>query len=50
MFIDDALDLTYSYASTICDEKEMYLVTAEMIAVAGKKEYANNTNDKTRGV
>lgn len=47
MFIDDALDLTYSYASTICNENEIALVFDEMIAIAGKKKYVNNIKNKT---
>lgn len=48
MFIDDALDLTYSYASTICNENEIALVFDEMIAIAGKKKYVNNIKNKTK--
>ena len=47
MFIDDALDLTYSYASTICNENEIALVFDEIIAIAGKKKYVNNIKNKT---
>ena len=48
MFIDDALNLTYSYASTICDENELALVFDEMVAMAGKPEYVAEIKDKTK--
>ena len=48
MFIDDALDLTYSYASTFCNENEIALVFDEMVAIAGKPDYVVNIKDKTK--
>lgn len=48
MFIDDALNLTYSYASTICNENEIALVFNEMVAIAGKPEYVAKIKGKTK--
>ena len=48
MFIDDALNLTYSYASKICNENEIALVFDEMVAMAGKPEYVAEIKDKTK--
>lgn len=48
MIIDDALNLTYLYASTICNEKEIALVFDEMLAMAGKPEYVVEVKGKAK--
>ena len=46
MFIDDAINLAYSYALTICNENEIALVFDEMVAIVGRPEFDVNTENK----
>lgn len=39
MFIDDALNLVYSYASGVCDESELNKISGELLKICEKKEY-----------
>lgn len=39
MFIDDALNLVYSYASGVCDESELNEISGELLKISGKKKY-----------
>ncbi|MCM1037985.1 MAG: SAM-dependent methyltransferase [Ruminococcus sp.] len=40
MFMEDALDIVYSYVATICNENELSLVSEELLAIVGKTKYA----------
>lgn len=42
MFVDNALNLAYSYAKTICNETELKLILEEFLKIAKKKEYSYN--------
>lgn len=39
MFIDDALNLVYSYASGVCDESELSEISGELLKISGGKKY-----------
>lgn len=44
MVIDDALNLAYSYAETICSEAELKLVSEDFLKITKKVEYSYNTD------
>lgn len=43
MFIDDALNMAYSYATTICNDSELDVVSKEFTEIAGRKEHIYDT-------
>lgn len=46
MYIDNALNLAYSYAEKICNQAELDLVSDELIKIAGKTdEYTFRKDD-----
>lgn len=56
MIIDDALNMAYSYAATICQDSELCKVSQEFNGLAGETErtypyrggYEHGTDRKTR--
>lgn len=47
MFIDDALNLAYSYAATICGESELDRISKEFLEITGRKEYTYDSRVTT---